>query len=378
MATTTKSKPRAATTTTTTTTTKAAPKTAPKKKGKADAARPEANETLLRQWQMLQLVPRQPQKVDVKRLQAALAARGFDVTDRTVQRDLNDLSQVFPLQCDDHSPKGWSWLKAADALQVPGIDAQTALAFRLVEKHLTDALPKATVTQLEPWFANARGVLGAMKEKGVGAWMDRVRVIRRGIHMRPPSVDAAVVEVVYDALLTDRRFLVEYTRRGELAVRKYDVCPLGLVLKDAVAYLVCTLNEHDDPMQLALHRMSSAALTDVPRVVPAGFNLDAYVASGAFNFLIGGTLKLRAAFKKEAAATLQETKLEPYQTELQLPGGEVMIEATVADTRDLRAWLLSYGDAVEVLAPRALREEIGRAARKAASKYDDVVDAPAG
>ena len=55
-------------------------------------------ETLLRQWQLLLLLPRHPRTCTIATLHAALADAGFDVTRRTVERDLQKLSMAgFPV-----------------------------------------------------------------------------------------------------------------------------------------------------------------------------------------------------------------------------------------------------------------------------------------
>ena len=65
---------------------------------------------LLRHWHLLRSVPRAPRKISSATLHEALAARGFSVNRRTVQRDLQTLSTYFPLVSDErHRPFGWSW-----------------------------------------------------------------------------------------------------------------------------------------------------------------------------------------------------------------------------------------------------------------------------
>ena len=75
---------------------------------------PANHETLLRQWQMLRYIPRYPAKITATQLKAKLDSEDFNVTKRTVERDLMDLSRAFPLTLDDRSkPYGWSWQKDA-------------------------------------------------------------------------------------------------------------------------------------------------------------------------------------------------------------------------------------------------------------------------
>jgi len=78
------------------------------------------SDTLMRQWQMLRLVPRHPGEISTAELKQRLADEGFDTTQRTIQRDLMTLSDIYPLTCDDRSkPFGWSWMSEADVLDVP-------------------------------------------------------------------------------------------------------------------------------------------------------------------------------------------------------------------------------------------------------------------
>ena len=69
-----------------------------------------AKETLHRQWLMLQWIPRHPQRTTARDLAERLAAEGYDVSKRTVERDLDSLSAAFPLVADEREkPFGWSW-----------------------------------------------------------------------------------------------------------------------------------------------------------------------------------------------------------------------------------------------------------------------------
>jgi len=52
------------------------------------------SDTLMRQWQMLRLIPRHPVKVATAELIQRLADEGFETTQRTLQRDLMRLSSI--------------------------------------------------------------------------------------------------------------------------------------------------------------------------------------------------------------------------------------------------------------------------------------------
>ena len=80
------------------------------------------SETILRQIKMMELVPRYPQKTFTNKIKTQLEDRGFETTLRTVQRDLHELSRLFPIVCDERSsPFGWSWKKDAEVF-APAMD----------------------------------------------------------------------------------------------------------------------------------------------------------------------------------------------------------------------------------------------------------------
>src|ERR1700690_4118538 len=141
---------------------------------------PTKHDTLLRQWQMLREIPRYPAKITAGQIRDRLVAAGFDVTKRTVERDLASLSVVFPLLLDDRDkPFGWSWKKDAVPLDVPGLGNGEALAFNLVEQYLQGLLPHAILAQLAPYFRMAgQRLAGLPKVRSVQTWPDKARGVQ--------------------------------------------------------------------------------------------------------------------------------------------------------------------------------------------------------
>jgi predicted DNA-binding transcriptional regulator YafY len=331
------------------------------------------SETLMRQWQMLRLVPRSPSKMASMEIKQRLADEGFNVTPRTIQRDLMTFSAIFPLRCDDREkPYGWSWMSDADVMDIPGMDSHTALAFYLAKEHLEPLLPVGTVRHLKPHFDSARHVLDAIKtDSGAPAWKDKVRVLHRGPKLTPPAIITDVHEEVYEALLLNRQLNLSYKSRAYDKPREYNINPLGLVLKDGLFYLVCTFGDYEDIRLLTLHRMEAARKLDIPCKIPEGFNLDAYISSGELDFAVGGDIKLKAIINKQVAFHLEERPLNADQ-KLTDAGDEYWtLEVTVQDTNELRWWLMGFGENVEVLEPVELREEFRRIAGEMASNYEE-------
>lgn len=325
---------------------------------------------LLRHWAMLQLIPRFPRKVSTTQLHSRLEEMSYPIDLRSVQRDLVKLSAIFPLVSDNNSPAGWSWDASAPPFNVPGMDAHTAITFRLVEQQLVHYLPRTTLEVLKPHFKVAHGVLAKLKQEGLPSWGDKVRATPRGQPLLAPKVSPLVLSAVYDALLEERRLEVRY--RNRMGKESTGVIhPLGLVYRDALPVLVCTwAGFEQDVRQLTLPRMERAKVLEEKRKAPKGFNLARYVEEGFTAVKLSPEpVRLVARFHPEAAPSVVETPLHESQTHEVEDDGWVRVEATVADTRVLRGWLLSFGHTVEVLSPPQLREGVHDALQEALALY---------
>lgn len=326
-------------------------------------------DALLRQWTLLRLIPRAPHKADVGQLLAGLETAGYTITRRQLQRDLNTLSTLFPLQTDDRGvAHGWSWSRDAPAFDLPRMDGATALSVKLLEHFLPQLLPPPLKDHLRPYFRQADTVLAEHVQANLGSWLDRVRVIPNSMPLLAPSIDETIARTVYQCLLDSRRFTAVYAARSA-EPREFVVSPLGLVAKGLQLYLVCTLWDYTDLRQLALHRIRTATATDTPVTPPPDFDLDRYIREGEFQYPVGPEIQLEARFFRGAAAHLHETPLSTDQTITDLDADHVLVTATVRDTEQLRWWLLGFGDLAEILLPPDLRNDISLTHRYASDGY---------
>lgn len=329
-------------------------------------------ETAIRHLFILRMVPRRG-RIDAATIKNRLETElpGYQVSLRTIQRDLHTLMDgQFKLEFDGRKPQGWKWQDGAEIIEIPGMDLTAALTFRMAEEHLSRLLPKTCLSSLSPHFKQARKLLDQNEIASLNDWPQKVKVVPRTQPLLPPVIDPQVVDVVYRALFENLRFQVHYQRPGEEG-KLLEINPLGIVFNDPAVYLVATCWNYTDLRLFALHRMSNADLLETPCTHPEGFDLQSYIDSGAFGFArqCGKTLHLKVLFEDWAARYLEETPLAEGQKVTERRDGRVLVEAEVADTEQLRWWLLGFGAAVEVVGPKWLREEFGEMSRKMAVRY---------
>ena len=68
-------------------------------------------------------------------------------------------------------------------------------------------------------------------------------------------------------------------------------------------------------------------------------------------------IRVELLFDATTGFHLSETPLSQDQKFQQEKAGKIRIIASVADTEQLRWWILGFGESVEVLKPKSLREE---------------------
>lgn len=326
--------------------------------------------TVLRQWELLKLLPSRGPGKTATELARALQEADFGVSKRQVERDLADLSDAFPaLACNNAGvPYGWHWIPGA-AVDLPGLTLAEALSLSLIEDTLKPLLPKPVLEALVPRFKQAQTRLNTLQATNRTArWARKVRTVAPGLPLLPPKVDAVALAELQEALLADEQVRARYRSAGDNAARELQLHPLGLVQRGPVTYLIATAFAYDDPRLYAVHRFTKVERTGERSKPLENFDLDVYLASGALQFGANGPIRLRAKISDDLAGILAETPLATDQKIEAGKGGNV-VTATLPDSQQLRWWLLSQGRGVEVLEPTALRQELQEEIKGMAARY---------
>lgn len=327
----------------------------------------ESGQTLSRQWVMLQAIPRSPRKATAADLESRLRDEGFAVSRRTLERDLQALSARFPLELDDRSkPYGWSWAKNAQFEFLPKLTSPQAIALLLARTHLRDLLPQPMNAELTPIFDAATQALSG---SGWKDWHKCTAVVPMGIPHIPPELSDSVLITVQSALARRRCLEVSYRPKGAGQAKTYKAHPLGLLSRGPVLYLICTLFDCGDVVQLALHRMRSATETGEHAKAPKNFDFQRYAKTEARRFDSRGTIKLVARFDAGSAEHLREMPISKDQKLRDIEDGQVEVTATVEDDELLRWWLLGFGSKVEVINPLKLRDWLFNEAESLVKNY---------
>lgn len=308
------------------------------------AKRSDTLETVLLAVELLRRIPR-GRKITASELHNQLKDAGISRDLRTIQRQLEMLSEHFEIERDDRSkPYGYRWLEKAKAIAVPNLTPQESLLLQLAEEHLGNLLPPRLMKSMEGFFTQARQNLGpgstAHLEK---QWQDKVRVVATSQPLLPPKIAANVFDVVSEALYSNRWLDLDYKNSGgtKSAIR---VMPLGLAQQGPRLYLVCRYEGYDNERTLAVHRILGAKASTLTFERPKDFNLKQYDDDGRFGFGYGEKVQLKFRIDKDTGQHLTETPLSVDQQVVEVGDNLLEITATVIDSAMLEWWLRGFGE----------------------------------
>jgi len=132
---------------------------------------------------------------------------------------------------------------------------------------------------------------------------------------------------------------------------------------------------HDETVDamrtLKVERMRNATVTTDRYEIPDEFDPDRWLAHswGIWSSDTTEVAEVRLRFDAGVAQRVRESVWHRSQQITELPDGRLELTVSVAGIVEIRPWILSWGDAVEVLEPAALRESVANAVRGAAARY---------
>jgi len=340
----------------------------------------DSKSTLLRQWTLLRklTVNRASQGVagrwdKASELQQKLAEEGFEVSVRTVQRDLKELMEIFPLEVNDQNPKeyGWRWQKDVQ-FDIPGMTVSEALMLNLSEMHLKGLMPIGFNSRLSGLFNIAKKKLrdaSNVKDNLYKAWLEKIHIAPATLNLIAPTIDPEVHNAVYQALFENKKIEAKYTPMNASASKVYLLNPLGLINRGNVYYLVASAWDYEDAHLYALHRFKEIYVLKESINTPKDFSLDTAISSGLAEFRVNNeTIKLVLKCDEGIINYLKESPISRNQT-IREKNNNFFVTAEVNNTWELQFWILSYSDNLEVIEPSSLRQQIKDKLMRAAKQY---------
>lgn len=327
-------------------------------------------DTAIRYISMLSYIPMEPNDISTAELESRLEGENFVVDRRTIQRDLEKLSEKFPLRNRQGTGRELRWFfQKGAANQWPAMNTDTALTLIMAEHNLKPLIPKQALNSLASLVNQAKETLKVQDRNGSKkTWSEAVRIAPKGFVLQPTEIPPDVMTNIFDAMCKHRQLRIT-NKAGKESV----INPLGLVMRGPMLYLVSNYHGYDDIRITSLHRITTATIEMTDLVTPKGFSLDDTLNSGLMNWRLdpGKPKNFEIEVTKDVASYLDESRINPTQTIKQLDDGNSLVKFSSEDTLELRQWLLGFGSEVVVNKPAAVRKWIMEMGRDIVEQYAD-------
>lgn len=175
---------------------------------------------------------------------------------------------------------------------------------------------------------------------------------------------------IYDGVL--RSLTLSFSYDGGTAMGTRRVEPYCLVLYRNGLYLVGKDVAKKEFRTFAVERMRRVrALTQAPFVRDADFD-PSKLFDGAFGLIVGGERsKVVVEFSSNVATWVEEREWHPSQKVTRRVDGSVIVEFNVAISEELVAWVLRWGASAKVIEPPQLVDRIRAEFTRAAERYGE-------
>jgi len=300
-------------------------------------------------------------------IRAEEIAQRLGISRRTAYRDLQALDGE--LQMPTWSTDGrWGILDTAflpplklTTSEAMAVFLATRLMVRYADKYdpdlasafekLAEGLPPALTEHVN------RSLDVLQRARRDPAFVERVHGLTRA------WAERRVVEITYEPARYEGR--AAETRRA--TVRPYMIEPSTLT---HALYLIGWDEDRDALRTFKIERIGEVVVTPGRFEPPEPGTIEAMLRQAWDIIADQPATEVALRFSAAVASRVAETTWHPSQRVEREADGTLTWRATVSGTIEIRLWVLSWGDDVEVLAPASLRDDIRATYRRALSQPD--------
>jgi predicted DNA-binding transcriptional regulator YafY len=171
-----------------------------------------------------------------------------------------------------------------------------------------------------------------------------------------------------EAILRRSRCEVEYQSPAAGKAKAYKYDPYRILSVAGGLYCLGKVPPFENLTTLAVDRIRALSLTETKFEVDAGFDADRYRRE-SFGVIWEKPMKVTVRFSADQAPYVRERVWHPSQSIRELPDGRIDLSFKAGGVFEIARWVLSWGDAAEVVRPTVLRDEVERNLISAGKMY---------
>ena len=329
------------------------------------------NAQVSRVYRMLNILEGAPHGLSPSELESRLKERGFDVSTRTIYRDLEALRAAgFPMNESGKSDKmGTRWTlervtKVSHYLVLTSRELLALYLARMVLEPLRDT----------PFYEDLQTTFGKIEEKLGEKGQTHLNEVSHEMHFEPGprwglGIKPEIVDTVRAACTEGQYLSINYSSTNSGTTRDRKIGPEFLYFAKGSLYLVGKEEGESTNKIFSVPRMNKATMLNEGYQAEQ-LDPDKFFA-GSFGIYHAAEAPERVSieFGSKIAAFVSERRWHPSQRVVSKEHGKLVVELEVALTPELVQWVLGFGAQAKVLAPAKLARQVFDEAEGTAARY---------
>ena len=312
-----------------------------------------------RQLRILQDLQVNRYGVSVKEL-----AEEYDVTPRTIQRDLQNLVDAgFLVDPEQHPGQPPVYLLQKESKMPVNFSPMEVAAMIFAERTGMGLVGTPFGEHLESVSGRLKDAMRPKMreflERATEAYVPHLRG-----HKKPYEDVREVFDNLHEAIQERRVCRVSYRSPWAESARQYNIEPLHLLPFRGGLYVISRMPYYDQLITQAVDRFESVEVTEEEFEPPDHLSVDERL-SNAFGISSEEPMDVVVRFTEEQAPYIRERIWHPSQKLEDLDDGRVELRLRAGGFYEIKSWVLSFGAAAEVLEPEELREAVREEMREA-------------
>jgi predicted DNA-binding transcriptional regulator YafY len=303
-------------------------------------------------------------------------ADNYEVSSRTIMRDIEYMRDQLGAPIEYSSKKGWHYTEENYALPAINVNEGDLFAICIAEKALDQYKGTAVYEDLDRIF---RRIIASLPDKAIS----KLPIYATQFTMVPfptSKTDGETWQEVFDALQEKRCIAISYQKPSDEASSDRKIFPLHAAHYHGAWYILSYCHDRKDARVFNLSRIKKVAEVNESEQEQKDrvafletFDLQRAL-SESFDMYIGQkSQKIKIRFSAAIAPYIQEREWHAKQQLTPEKGGTLLFEVSVNNLTGMVPWILSWGANATVLEPRELVVEIENELKKLVATYNGFV-----
>ena len=286
------------------------------------------------------------------------------VSTRTIQRDLNTLSDVgFIIEEKVRDRKKYFTVKNnLPPLNFP-IDEIIALTF------IEGIVSPLEGTPYKEAFQKTLNRIRTVLPEEMRVFLEKAGAAYYPHHRGQKELIYPEVFKTAHLAIKERRICnITYRAINTEQTKTYPITPFRLLYYHNGYYLICRNPKYDNLLTLAAERIQDLEITSQTFDPPDDLDIENRIQQ-AFGITLEDPMDVKVRFSAWQARFIKQRIWHPSQEIEELDNGEIILSFQASGFYDIKSWILSHGADAEVLEPADLREEIIKELEKKLAFY---------